>query len=146
MLLYNKVGKWDKKFHDYSFIVFPAAKAYEGFLKQLFLDLNFITKKQYYSKRFRIGRSLNPSLDKNDPEWVYKKLETYCNNKDIATQLWKTWKESRNALFHWFPHEINAISYQESGNKLTMIAEAIEVVYSECKLDVNKTKRISKNN
>ena len=25
-----------REFHDYSFVVFPAAKAYEGFLKKLF--------------------------------------------------------------------------------------------------------------
>ena len=35
-LLLDKVEKWEKTFHDYSFIVFPAAKAYEGFLKKLF--------------------------------------------------------------------------------------------------------------
>ena len=33
-----------QEFHDYAFVVFPAAKAYEGFLKKLFLDLGFIDK------------------------------------------------------------------------------------------------------
>lgn len=34
--LADKSAKWKKTFHDYSFIVFPAAKAYEGFLKKYF--------------------------------------------------------------------------------------------------------------
>ena len=44
--LYGVVESWGadlpggkKEFHDYSFVVFPAAKAYEGFLKKLFLEL-----------------------------------------------------------------------------------------------------------
>lgn len=40
-LLIETAEKWEKElpdgkeqFHDYSFVVFPAAKAYEGFLKK----------------------------------------------------------------------------------------------------------------
>jgi hypothetical protein len=31
LLLLEKVKGWNEEFHDYSFVVFPAAKAYEGF-------------------------------------------------------------------------------------------------------------------
>jgi hypothetical protein len=41
--------------HDYAFVVFPAAKAYEGFLKKVLFDLKLITKQQYLGDRFRIG-------------------------------------------------------------------------------------------
>ncbi|PIQ73668.1 hypothetical protein COV58_01295, partial [Candidatus Roizmanbacteria bacterium CG11_big_fil_rev_8_21_14_0_20_36_8] len=37
----------EQHFKDYSFLVFPYAKAYEGFLKQLFLDLEFISHHDY---------------------------------------------------------------------------------------------------
>ena len=47
-LLIEKVSLWDEKFPDYSFVVFPAAKAYEGFLKRLFLDRGFISEEDYY--------------------------------------------------------------------------------------------------
>ena len=60
--LIEKVPDWHDGFHDYSFIVFPAAKAYEGYLKKLFLDLGFIERDDYYGKRFRIGMALNPQL------------------------------------------------------------------------------------
>jgi hypothetical protein len=62
-ILVENVAKWKHKFHDYAFVVFPAAKAYEGFLKMLFLDMGFITQEDFYGKRFRIGRALNPALE-----------------------------------------------------------------------------------
>ena len=49
-------------FHDYSYVVFPAAKAYEGFIKQFLLDSGLLIASQYESRHFRIGKSLNPDL------------------------------------------------------------------------------------
>jgi len=49
---------------DYSFLVFPFAKAYEGFLKRFFLDMKLISKDEYYSDDIRIGRILNPNYIK----------------------------------------------------------------------------------
>src|SRR3989344_7040920 len=76
-------------FNDYSFIVFPAAKAYEGFLKKLLFDLGFITSAQYSGEHFRIGKSLNPNLPVRyrKSDWVYMKLENYCRNGDVASRL-----------------------------------------------------------
>ena len=58
LLLENEVVNWKDKFNDYSFVVFSASKAYEGFLKKLFFDMGFITKEDYFGKRFRIGKAL----------------------------------------------------------------------------------------
>ena len=79
-LLVQKVGLWEERFHDYSFVVFPASKAYEGFLKKLFLDLGFITKDDYYGKRFRIGKVLNPQLEAylRKKESVYDRIVNFC--------------------------------------------------------------------
>ena len=58
---------------DYSYLVFPFAKAYEGFLKRLFLDLDMIREDEYYGDEIRIGRILNPFY--NDKKHsVYEKL------------------------------------------------------------------------
>jgi len=68
VILIEVVGRWSKdersRLHDYSFVAFPIAKAYEGFLKKLFYDLGFINEDDYFGKRFRVGKSLNPSLDR----------------------------------------------------------------------------------
>lgn len=136
-LLVKRVEKWEEKFHDYAFIVFPAAKAYEGFLKTLFLDLGFITKDDYYGKRFRVGKALNPALDKHfrEKESVYDRIADFCGGKELADGLWRTWKRCRNLLFHWFPNEKNAISYKEAVSKVSLIIDTFDSAFKECKVD-----------
>lgn len=135
--IYKVVKEWEKdlpgeksEFNDYSFVVFPAAKAYEGFLKKLFLDLKFISEEDYYGKHFRIGKALNPSLPKEIiHESIYYKLDRYAKDKNLAETLWNTWKESRNLIFHWFPNEKNAITLTEAGSRVTMIIDSIDKAY-----------------
>lgn len=136
LLLSDIVGKWETKFHDYAFIVFPAAKAYEGFLKKLFLDLGLISSKEYYGRHFRIGKALNPSLEQNlrKEESVYDKLVEYCQGKVLADKLWNTWKLARNLIFHWFPDEKNVITYEDAEVRVNMVIEAIDAAFTECKI------------
>lgn len=135
-LLVKRVGEWDEHFHDYSFVVFPAAKAYEGFLKKLFLGMGFITKDDYFGKYFRIGKSLNPVLPKRfrDDDWVYDDLVTYCKGNELADFLWNTWKNCRNLTFHWFPNKKNAITFEEAVVKVKRIVKAIDKAFSQCKI------------
>lgn len=126
----------DQKFHDYAFVVFPAAKAYEGFLKKLFLDMGLIRQDQYEGKHFRIGKALNPSIEdrfRQDDDWVYDRLKAQCNPK-LPDTLWETWKESRNLIFHWFPQHKNFITLDEAKERLTMIIEAIDFAFEDCKI------------
>lgn len=136
-LLLKSTDKWKEKFHDYAFIVFPAAKAYEGFLKKFFLDLGFITKEDYFGKRFRVGKALNPSLNPRfrEKEGVYHKLVAYCGGENLAETLWKTWKKCRNLLFHWFPEEKNAVSKEEARERVLMVISAMDKAFKECKMN-----------
>lgn len=135
VLLVGRVENWEEKFHDYAFIVFPAAKAYEGFLKTFFLDLGFIKSEDYYGKRFRVGKALNPALDRRyrKKEGVYDQIVKYCKGRTLADNLWTTWKECRNLLFHWFPNEKNAISFKEAEDKVTLILNTMDEAFKECK-------------
>lgn len=136
-LLAKRVESWDEKFHDYAFIVFPAAKAYEGFLKTLFHDLGFISDKDFFGKRFRIGKALNPSLERRirEKEGVYDKLVEFCNEPKLADELWETWKMARNLLFHWFPNERNAISYNIAKQRIKKIFDTMDLAFRECKIN-----------
>jgi len=142
--IYRAVESWgvdlpggQKEFNDYSFVVFPAAKAYEGFLKKLFLDLKFITEEDYYGKHFRIGKALNPSLPKAlRKHGVYDKIVKYCQGSKLADTLWETWRVSRNLVFHWFPNEKNAISLTEAGERIEMILKAINDAFAGCQVDI----------
>lgn len=112
---------------DYTFIVFPASKAYEGFLKDLFLDLELIDEPTYSSRRFRIGRALNPDVSPNqrDKEWLYDDVKLYCG-PDLAKRLWYTWLECRNHLFHYFPHNDHPLTLVQSREKLDQVTLTIE--------------------
>ncbi|MEI6532519.1 MAG: hypothetical protein WCO06_01625 [Candidatus Roizmanbacteria bacterium] len=112
----KKVVVEDNKlqFDDYSFIIFPYAKAYEGFLKQLFVDMKFITHDEYVSDHLRIGKLLSPNLkEKLGDRSLFVKI-TKRSNVEIAEQMWETWKVGRNQIFHYFPHNIKAVSYREA--------------------------------
>ncbi|OGM11787.1 hypothetical protein A2Z22_04425 [Candidatus Woesebacteria bacterium RBG_16_34_12] len=143
LLLIKTVNTWEEKFHDYAFIVFPAAKAYEGFLKSLFLNLGFITQEDYNGKRFRVGKALNPELDLKfrQEESVYDKFVNFCNGKHLADELWNTWKECRNLIFHWFPNERNAIDFNEAKEKVNLVIATMDLVFKECKIEL-KSQRV----
>lgn len=136
LLLTEAASGWNGKFHDYSFVVFPAAKAYEGFLKKLFLDLGFITKEDYYGKRFRIGKALNPNLESElrAAESVYDRLVHYCGGRQLADRLWNTWKECRNTLFHWFPDEKTVINFEEAERRVAVVVVSIDKAFDGCKI------------
>lgn len=143
--LYHAVEEWkinlpgsEEKFYDYSFVVFPAAKAYEGFLKKMFLDMGFITEEDYFGKHFRIGKALNPSLPKELRKLsVYEKIVVSCGSETLADQLWETWRLCRNLPFHWFPNEKNSISLAEAGERIQMIINAIDEAFKGCKIEIS---------
>ena len=133
--LINKAEELGEGVHDFSFVVFPAAKAFEGFLKKLFLDMGFISKEDYFGKKFRIGKALNPYLDKElRHESVYDRLVNFSGSSKVADHLWETWKNSRNLVFHWFPDEKKALDLIEAKRRYEMIIEAIDETYKECKI------------
>lgn len=135
-----------EEFHDYSFCVFPAAKAYEGYLKKIFLDMGFINEKDYFGKYFRIGRALNPSLGKKfrGKESVYNQIVKHCGGKSLANTLWEAWRKGRNLVTHWFPNEKNALSFSEAKDRVNMILNAMDAIFKECKVSGNvKTKEVN---
>jgi len=112
-------------FSDYSFLVAPFAKAYEGFLKVFFLKLGLITENQYRSDRFRVGKVLNPALQ--DKKWsVYRKLKGKQDGEKLAEQLWRAWKNGRNLIFHYFPHNLHRLTFEQAEERIEAILEAIE--------------------
>lgn len=117
---------------DYSYLVFPFAKAYEGFLKQLFLDLHLIDKAHYESDHFRIGRMLSPHLQhKLRDDSIFRKLVNLTGDSELAESLWTTWKEGRNLIFHYFPHNTRAITLSEAEHLNGSIIKAMEMAVAE---------------
>lgn len=128
----------DINISDYSYLVFPFAKAYEGFLKKLFLDLGFIPQQVYEGDHFRIGKALNPHLEKIlRHESIYDKITYLCGNRDLADELWNVWKKGRNLVFHYFPHNFRALTLAEAENIINEILIVMEKAVKECRKGKN---------
>lgn len=97
---------------DYSFLVFNFSKAYEGFLKLLFLRMGLIRKREYEGDHWRVGKALSPNMHQ-----VYDRL-----GPEMAERLWQTWKRGRNSVFHFYPHRLQMLTHQEA---LDIIAEIL---------------------
>lgn len=132
---------------DFSFIVFPMAKAYEGFLKKVLLDLNLITQEVYYSRRFRIGRALNPDVSPNqrDQWWLFDDLGRIFN-QGLAQEIWQTWLQCRNHVFHYFPNGEQKLNFAEAMsclNKMqTVMKTTVELIEERHEKKANQTKKI----
>lgn len=136
MYLYNRELDSVIGLSDYSFVIFPMSKAYEGFIKLYLLEMNLISRKVFEGKRFRIGRALNPDVRKEqrDKYWLYDDIEHVCG-KETARQLWNTWLECRNQVFHYFPMRQKKMSLEEAYQRLCQIDNSITTAFS-CQQDL----------
>lgn len=143
--IYDREAMRNEELHDYSFVVFPMAKAYEGYLKKYFHDIGLITKEAVEDHHFRIGSSLNPDLPKRwrTDNWLVEGLDRFAQRSSdpkhhkLSQLLWDTWIKGRNRLFHYFPGHTEFISLGESWERLNLIKEAM-VACIECRTNVFK--------
>jgi hypothetical protein len=125
--LYERELRLHSTISDYSFVVFPMAKAYEGFLKKFMYSVGMIDKNRYEHRQFRIGRSLNPdvSYHQRDESWLFDDISEMCS-PDLARSLWDAWIEARNHLFHYFPDQRYTVSIGQAGALLRMMSDVME--------------------
>ncbi len=143
--LYTRERRQGLQFSDYSFIVFPMAKAYEGFLKQYLFQLRLLTPQEYQDRHFRIGRALNPDLrhHQRDEQWLYDDIVRLCS-EDLGRMLWDTWLQCRNRVFHYFPAATTRISLEHAGEYLMIIVSAMTEARN-CQLDKENGRRAHQN-
>ena len=128
-----------KMLTDYSYIVFPMAKVYEGFLKKFLLDTGLIYQQQYESDHFRIGKVLNPNLpDHLKIEGLYDKICAHVGRSELADRFWNTWKRGRNLLFHYFPGNLQRITLLEAIEIAQEISSTMSLAVTACKLPLGQ--------
>lgn len=116
-------------FKDYSFLVFPFSKAYEGFLKQLFKDTKFISHLDYISDHLRLGKLMSPQLaDRLADRSLYLKIVN-ASSPQLAEKIWQTWRIGRNELFHYYPHNIKAIPFAHVETVINTMLVVMEEAY-----------------
>jgi hypothetical protein len=125
--LFSREERLNSSFTDYSFLVFPMAKAYEGFLKSFLYNTGLITREVYLDRHFRIGRALNPDVhpDRRDEWWLFDRVAQICGTK-MGRLLWDTWLECRNQIFHYFPDDTKQLSLEEATKKIEMMVSTME--------------------
>lgn len=140
--LLEREKKDSSDFFEYSFIIFPLSKAFEGFLKQYFYDLALIDTPTFEGRRFRVGRALNPDIRRSqrDEFWLYDDVEHLCG-EETARELWETWLECRNRVFHFFPSGEKAITLARAEQLLHKLAAAMAAAVA-CYDSTGTVKRI----
>jgi len=119
------------KMEDYSYIVFLFAKVYESFVKKYLLAKGLIDEQLYNSKKFRIGRALNPDVSVNhrDEWWLYDDVLKHCG-ETVAKSLWNSWLEGRNRVVHSFPGEPSLYSLEKMQQKVLAIVDTMNLAAS----------------
>lgn len=127
LTLLRQAQRAPEQFDNYDYVVFPFAKAYEPFLKTYLYNLGLISERVYYSKKFSLGRALNPDvhLEQRDENWYFDDLVKKCGEK-VAREIWQTWL-LRNQLFHLYPGEINKLSLPQAAAAIDKFIRAIEL-------------------
>lgn len=116
----------DQEPTDYSYMVFPFAKMYEGFLKQLFRDVQVMDMRDYYSDHFRIGKALSPHMaPRLGVHSIYTQFSKQFG-KELTEILWQVWKEARNLVFHYFPHNYRALTRGQAVEIIDRLIDAME--------------------
>lgn len=116
---------------DFSYLVFPYGKLYEGFLKKMFLDLNFITPEEYYGNEIRIGKLLSAGTEYTPPHRL-SIVKELSSDKVFGTNLTKVmrgiWKNSRNMVFHFFPDNVYSIDLPGAKKRIEETVKCMELV------------------
>ncbi len=134
-LLKNIISNNAYQFKDYSFIIFPFAKAYEGYLKKLFKDTGLISHLDYINDHLRLGKLMSPNLiNRLKERSIYKKIKEKTT-KDLADKIWNTWKLGRNQIFHYFPHNLKSVGFKEAEKIVNQIIETMKEAYIKLKLE-----------
>lgn len=91
---------------DYSCMVLPLAKAYEGVLKKILVRAGFISEADLQENPdISIGKYFNP-VGNNA---IFRALKDQARDKAIPHVIYSTYQECRNLIFHYDPYRDNRL-------------------------------------
>ena len=101
--------------------------------------MGFITHLDYISDHFRLGKMMSPHLiEKLGDRSLYLRMKNQAG-EDVANQVWEIWKLGRNEIFHYFPHNLKMISFDQAEHIIQQIIKVMELTYQKLYLTKNKT-------
>lgn len=113
---------------DYSFLILPTAKAYEGILKKILINKGMLKEEGLKNNpNVNVGSFFNPLGN----EAVFKILRDKARDKSIPHVIYSTYQECRNQLLHYDLYRDNRVkSIDEARFIYQRIIDAINKVYS----------------
>lgn len=125
--LYEREVRMQTPLESYSFLVFPMAKAYEGFIKLYLKKMGLLNRSDYNDSKFRIGRALNPDISEQhkDEWWLYDDVARSCGEK-VSRDLWDAWIQCRNRVFHYYFNQETEMDFDQATKKLFQMAQAMD--------------------
>ena len=87
----------------------------------------------YVSDHFRVGKYLSPHMiGRLEDRSIYTKIREH-STEDLAKEIWNIWKDGRNKVIHYYPHNINRLSYEEARFMIGDILNIMIKAYNELK-------------
>lgn len=98
------------------------------------MDVKFISHLDYISDHLRLGKLLSPNLfNKLKERSLYKKIKDKAG-QELADKIWNAWKIGRNQVFHYYPHNLKALTFSQAENIIDNILSVMEESYEKLKV------------
>ena len=53
----------------------------------------------------------------------------------MADELWSAWKYVRNRVFHYFPHNLRALTLEDAEERISQILKAMQGALQKCDVE-----------
>ena len=118
-------------YSDYSFLVLPIAKVYEGILKKILVDGGLLKEDDLFKNpSINVGGYYNPVGNNK----IFKLLKDKARDKAVPHVIYSTYQECRNQILHYDQYRDNRIkSYEDAEFYCRRIIYAIEKAYETFK-------------
>ena len=129
---YNK--EIEKSLHnmsDYSFLVLPMAKVYEGILKRVLVKTKILKEEDLLSNpTINVGGYFNPIGNHK----IFDRLKDKARDKTVPHIIYSTYQECRNNILHYDSYKDNRIkNIKDAEFYARRIMHAIDKVYESFK-------------
>ena len=103
--LFENVHNFDNM-SDYSFVLLPIAKVYEGVLKKVLIVIGLTKLADWESNpNLSVSKYFNPVGDSR----IFEALEDKARDKSVPHIIYSTYQECRNKIFHYDLHRDDRI-------------------------------------
>jgi len=111
---------------DYSFVILPLAKCFEGFLKKLLIHLGLVKESLLVTDPYiAVNKYFNPKHDS-----VSSLLKDNKRDKSIPPLIYTVYQECRNNILHYDLHRNTSVnSYEDAQFLAQRIEDAIVKAY-----------------